>query len=151
MIDELRALTSVIKCHRVNIDSWIFRLHCRLTTICLIVALVIVCTTQFVSRPIFCDMPRGKVNTELLDAHCYMHSTYRIVKWYYLEDSAEAMAARANHSNDGVLEPYAGVRPQYPGQFMEADGQNNAFTRTYRIDYTYFNWIWVIYFLMVRF
>ncbi|KAI2806702.1 hypothetical protein RDWZM_006421 [Blomia tropicalis] len=139
MLDEVKALASVVKSRHLHIDSIIFRLNCRLTTICLCVALFIVCTTQFVSSPIYCDSQKFRISEDLLNTHCYMHSTYRLVETFYLETTNVRVALELRllnrEENSVYVEPYPGIRTDY----------NFAKDKIKRVNYTYYQWIWLIY------
>lgn len=121
MIDELRAITAFAKGRCLHIDGLVFRLHSKLTTICILVALFIVSTSQFIGHPIYCDSHSLEISREMLDAFCYIHSTFTL---------------KTNVSNGKSFE----MKELYPGVGPEQDQEK-------RVKYYYYQWVWVIYFI----
>lgn len=120
MIDELRALTAFAKGRYFCIDSLVFRLHSRLTTLCILVALFVVSTSQFIGQPIYCDSESLNIAREMLNAFCYinLNSTY-----------THNYSLTSNQS----FKLFPGVGPD--------EGS------TGRVYLVYYQWVWVIYFL----
>lgn len=133
--------------NRVCVESTIFRLNSHLTAVSMLVALFVTTTTVFVTKPIYCDGNRDLSGIlEMINAHCYLHGTYRYVFWYFLRNDPEAIAYRIKNSNASFQYLYPGIHP-YPGIVRANFTEQNS--ELVLLRYTYFNWLFVAFFLIV--
>lgn len=148
-ISNVKLLFGAVHSNRVYVESVIFRLNSHLTSVGMLVALFVATTAVFVSKPILCDGDRNKpqIDMELINTHCHLHGTYRYVDFFYLEHGPGAIGYQV--LNQTVLpQLYPGILP-YPGIFYS--NVTRGHFETVLLNYTYFNWLFVTFFLMVSF
>lgn len=136
-------------------ESTIFRLNAHLTAVSMIIALFVATTAVFVTRPIYCDGMPGIPSLnykELVEAHCYLHGTYRYVSWHYVRNGPDAVDYQMSKSKlptsvRGDL--YPGIRVP-PNLFKDNNTDSSDLnSKDVYLRYTYFNWLFVTFFLMV--
>ncbi|KAF7491937.1 Innexin inx2 [Sarcoptes scabiei] len=76
MFDELKALFGFLQRRSLSIDGLVFGITCRMTSIFLLFAMCIVCSTQLIGKPIDCDSVGGLVDKDFLNTFCFIHPTY---------------------------------------------------------------------------
>ena len=79
---------------QVCTDSWVFRLHYRLTTTVMLAFSIVISASQYVGNPIDCihtnDIPEDVVNT-----YCWIHSTYTIPSAFWKKTGFEVCLPHA--------------------------------------------------------
>ena len=77
MLHLFLGLKSLVKVRRYNTDGSVFRLHYKVTVMCLLAFTFIVTTRQYVGTPIMCVHTRD-VPKEVLNTYCWIHPTYTL-------------------------------------------------------------------------
>lgn len=149
-VGDLKTLFGALRHSEVQVDSFIFKLFSTFTALIMLVALVIATTGLFNDEHLYCDSARigKKIDTALVSAHCHMHGTYRNVPWFYVHNDDEAIGYRmrpqSDHGHGGFFELYPGI-----SVLPEFGNSSHPLNEKIPIVYTYFNWLFMIFFLIV--
>lgn len=76
MLGVFQSVRGLLKIDNVAIDNSVFRLHYKATVIILVVASLLVTSSQYIGDPIDC-MVDG-VPQKLMDTYCWIHSTFTL-------------------------------------------------------------------------
>jgi hypothetical protein len=95
------SLRGFIKIDHIVTDSFVFRLHHKLTVAILIGASLLVTSRQYFGDPIDC-ISRDDIPPNLLDTYCWIHGTFSVVDSW--------------NKSVGVDIPYPGVDKYRPGE-----------------------------------
>ena len=77
MLHLFLGLKSLVKVRRYHTDGSVFRLHYKVTVMCLLAFTFIVTTRQYVGTPIMC-VHTNDVPKEVLNTYCWIHPTYTL-------------------------------------------------------------------------
>jgi len=61
----------------ISIDNWVFKLFYKWSTSFLIIASISITSKQFFGEPIECDGGNSRVDKDVLEAYCWMYSTFQ--------------------------------------------------------------------------
>lgn len=88
MAELVGAVTKItsgfLEINSISIDNWGFKFFYKWTTTLLVFCSVLVTANQFFGSPIYCDASaaRGGIEQDVLEAYCWMYSTWNIPKEY---------------------------------------------------------------------
>ena len=80
MLEAFSLLSKLLRSRRLHINGMVFRFHCTLTVILLMSFFIINSTKQIIGQPIACDIDKQSINKDVLNAYCYIRSTYSLVE-----------------------------------------------------------------------
>ncbi|KAG9510950.1 Innexin inx2 [Fragariocoptes setiger] len=117
------SLRTFIKLEDVKIDSFVFKLHYKITVAILIGSSLLVTSRQYFGDPIDC-ISRDDIPPNLLDTFCWIHATFSVVDSW--------------NKTVGIEVPYPGVDKFNPGE--------------HRVYHKYYQWVcFVLFFQGVMF
>ncbi|XP_026675597.1 innexin shaking-B isoform X3 [Ceratina calcarata] len=127
MVDVFGSLRSLLKFHRVSVDTMVFRLHYRATVALLLGGCVTLACKSISGSPIHCEAS-GSVDKIVLETFCWLHTTYSMV--------------HAFNMSLGQAVPYPGVSNS------KGDGLHGHAPHPLVKQHKYYQW--VIFFLLVQ-
>lgn len=83
MIDIFGSLRSLFKVQRANEDTFIFRLHYRVTVALLLAGCLTLACKSISGSPIHCESS-GSVDKVVLETFCWLHTTYSMINAFNL-------------------------------------------------------------------
>lgn len=83
MIDIFGSLRSLFKVQRTNEDTFIFRLHYRVTVALLLAGCLTLACKSISGSPIHCETA-GSVDKTVLETFCWLHTTYSMINAFNL-------------------------------------------------------------------
>jgi len=105
MLEIFADLRGLLHVSEVYNDSWVFRMHYRLTTTCMLAFSIVVSASQYVGNPIDCihtnDIPEDVVNT-----YCWIHSTYTIPSAFWKKTGFEVAHPGVDKTHDPLERRY---------------------------------------------
>ena len=103
MFDIFVHLRKLLKLNHIRIDSFVFQLHCYLTSMVLLAFAVIIAAKQYVGNPIDCihneDIPK-----EMFELYCWIHSSFTIPRGLNMRVGAEVPhpgILKSSHEHEG--------------------------------------------------
>ncbi|CAG0917117.1 unnamed protein product [Notodromas monacha] len=130
MLGTFGALSSKVKVNyaKIRLDNAIFRLHYRATSTFLIVACILVTSTQYIGSPIQCIMD-GKKAPNAINTYCWIAATFSIPGSF-----GRSVGSEVAHPGVG---PEEYVRNPNTGEYELAD----------TVEHAYYQWVPFVLFL----
>jgi len=112
-----------VKFPKIWVDNYVFRLHCKVTTLILFTSCALVNFGTYVGDPIDCIV-EGNIPEGVMDTYCWLHSTFTL----------PSLGEVTIGSRNGVAHPHPGVGPVYDQSWGNA-------TQPTIVHHRYYQWV----------
>jgi len=103
------ATETILGIGEVSIDNFTFKLFYKWSVSLFVAGSVAVCSSQFFGDPISCETADDSVDEEVLNAYCWMYSTFDIPPDFKIAEHSELEHSTASRSILGFF--YYGGTP----------------------------------------